>query len=170
MICGACAYPFSTGDRWHRNELCELPEVLCGGCEVEFISCAARASQPETAEAQNSLQMREEHLHLLPELARDRVVGRLGDRTRPIPGGLEDRSRYLSTRLLGAAARLQVAGITIGLAGAVAKHAIFIGFFLPGFREGPAALLQLLAARADVDIPLGIIGEVGAFECPGPPG
>ena len=128
-ICGACAYPSSTGDRWGRKELCELPE-----------------------------------------LAGDRVVGRLSDRTRPIPGGLEDRSRYLSTRLLGAAARLQVAGITIGLAGAVAKHAIVIGFLLPGFREGPAALLQLLAARADVDIPLGIIGEVGALECPIPTG
>lgn len=54
---------------WDRKELGELPEVLCGGCEVEFIACAVWPPQSETVEAQDALQMREQHLNLFPQLA-----------------------------------------------------------------------------------------------------
>ena len=46
----------SRPSRWlrlfgHRNEFRELSEVLCGGCEEEFVVGAAWPAQPEPSEA-----------------------------------------------------------------------------------------------------------------------
>ena len=124
---------------------------------MEFVSRAVRAPQSKTAQAQNALQMREQHLHLLSQPAGDRVLGGPGDRTCPVPGWFEDRPEDLARGLLRAAACLQRAGIAIGLAGPVAEHAVLVSFFLAGLREGPAALLQLFTAWTSVDIGLGFI-------------
>jgi hypothetical protein len=42
-----------------RDELCELPEILGGSRQEELVSSTQWASQPETVEAQDALQVRE---------------------------------------------------------------------------------------------------------------
>ncbi|MBL3611232.1 SMP-30/gluconolactonase/LRE family protein [Rhodovulum sulfidophilum] len=85
----------------------------------------------------------------------DPATGRDDATELPTAAGLlaEDSSGEIVLGLehgLGTAARPQVVGIAIGLAGPIVEHAILIRRHLPGFREGSPALLQLLAARAGV--------------------
>ena len=67
------------GRFWHREELGELPEVLGGGGEEEFVVGAAWAAQSESAQSEDALEMGEEHLDLFPELAGERVLVCFGD-------------------------------------------------------------------------------------------
>ena len=57
----------------------QLSEVLRGSGEKEFISGAAWASEPKPAEAENALQMGEEHFNLLSELAGQAIFFGPGD-------------------------------------------------------------------------------------------
>ena len=45
-----------------RNQLCQLSEVLDGGSEQELVLSTKRTSQPESVEAQDALEMCEQHL------------------------------------------------------------------------------------------------------------
>jgi hypothetical protein len=40
------------------DELCQLPQILGGGCKQEFVASAAWSSQPQSTEPQNPLKMR----------------------------------------------------------------------------------------------------------------
>ncbi len=51
----------------HRDEFGELPKVLGGCCEDEFITRAARSSKSQTVEPENALEMSEQHLNLFPK-------------------------------------------------------------------------------------------------------
>jgi len=53
----------------HRDQLCQLSEVLGGGCKVEFVAHTAWTSQSQPAEPENALEMGEQHLDLLSKLA-----------------------------------------------------------------------------------------------------
>ena len=52
-------------DRRRRDQLGELPEVLGGGGEEELVAGAVRPSKPEAIEAQDALEVSEQHLDLL---------------------------------------------------------------------------------------------------------
>jgi hypothetical protein len=47
------------------EELCEFPEVLGGGRQVELVAGTIRPSQSQTVELQDALQVRKEHFDLL---------------------------------------------------------------------------------------------------------
>ena len=51
--------------RGQWDQLCQLPEVLDRGGQEELISSTKRTSQPEAIEAQDALEMCEQHLDLL---------------------------------------------------------------------------------------------------------
>lgn len=149
----------------YREDLGELPEVLGGGGEVEFVVCATWAAQSKPVQTENPLQVREQHLDLLSELARDCILRRSSNRPGHIAGWLVDRPCHLTRRFFRTAARFQSTAIAIGLAGPVTEHAIFILFLLSGLCKCPAGLLQFLAAWTGVDILLSIIGEISPLEC-----
>ena len=48
------------------DQLCELPQILGGGRQEELVLSTQWASQPETVEPQDALEVREEHFNLLP--------------------------------------------------------------------------------------------------------
>ena len=51
---------------WQWDQLCQFSEVLGGGSQEELVSSAKWTSQPEPIEAQDALEMCEQHLDLLP--------------------------------------------------------------------------------------------------------
>jgi hypothetical protein len=67
-----------------RDQLCELPEILGGGRQKELVSSTQWASQPETVEAQDTLEVRKEHFDLLPLTPRCHVGIGLGDFARDV--------------------------------------------------------------------------------------
>ncbi len=62
-----------------RDKFCELSEVLCGCCEVEFIPRTTGASQSKPVEFQDALEMGKQHLHLFAQFAGDRIVSGPGN-------------------------------------------------------------------------------------------
>src|SRR5713101_2823549 len=109
--------------------------------------------------------MGEQHLDLLPLPARDDVGLGLGDGTSLVAGGFIDRAWYLASRSIRAAARLQRAGVAVRLASAVA-HGVVLRRCGPWRGERSSVFLQLLAARADVDVARPVVGEVVTREGP----
>ena len=71
-----------------RDQLCQLSEVLDGGSEEELVLSTKRTSQPESVEAQDALEMCEQHLDLFPFTPRDHVGFSLGDIARDVSGVL----------------------------------------------------------------------------------
>lgn len=57
-----------------RDQSCKLAKVLNGGGEVELVSCTVRTSKAEPIETEDPFQVGEQHLDLLPGVAR-RDVG-----------------------------------------------------------------------------------------------
>ena len=51
---------------WHRDQLCHLAEVLGGGGEEELVSCSVWTSQTQAIHPEDALEVREQHLDLLP--------------------------------------------------------------------------------------------------------
>ena len=83
---------------------------------------AVRASQSEPVQAQNALEVREQHLDLLALTSRRHIGLGPGDATRHISGSLVDRARNLAGRHLRTAPRLKLADIAVVLAGVVVKR------------------------------------------------
>ncbi len=50
----------------HPDELGELAEVLGGGAQEKLVFCSVRASETQAIQLQNALEVRKQHLHLLP--------------------------------------------------------------------------------------------------------
>ena len=78
------------------SELGELPEVLGGGGQEEFIPGAVRPSQAQAVELQDPLEMREQHLDLLPFVPGSLELRRSGKSTGVVAGlwGLREISQY----------------------------------------------------------------------------
>ena len=70
------------GGQW--DQLCQLSEVLDCGSEEELVLSTGRTSQPEPIEAQDALEMREQHLDLLPFASRPDIGISLGDFARNV--------------------------------------------------------------------------------------
>ena len=107
--------------------------------------------------------MGEQHLDLLPFAPRDVVGVGSGDVAGDVPGAFMDGTRHLPSRPVGAAVGLQRAGVAIDLGSAIAIGVVRRGIRMIG-AEGSALLLQILAARAAIQVGGGTIGEVGAGE------
>ena len=73
-----------------RDQLCQLSEVLGGGSQQELVLSTKRTSQPEPVEAQDALEMCEQHLDLLPFTPRRHVGLSLGDIARNVSGVFVD--------------------------------------------------------------------------------
>jgi hypothetical protein len=67
-----------------QDQLCQLPEVLGRGSQEELVSSTDWTSQPEPVEAQDALQVREQHFDLLTFTARPDVGIGLRDVARNI--------------------------------------------------------------------------------------
>jgi hypothetical protein len=77
-----------SGWHWgrHLDQLCQLSEVLFGGSQQEFVLSTKWTSQPEPIEAQDAIQMREQHFDLLPFTARPDIGIGLSDVARNVSG------------------------------------------------------------------------------------
>ena len=135
---------------------------------MELVARAAWASQSKTAQTQDALEMGEEHLDFLPQLARDRVLVGFGEVAGHVAGAFVDGPENLTHRLSWGAPRLKGTSIAVGLARAVAHHAFGIDARARGLvgLRWPVELLQRLAGRTDVGVGLAVVGEVGALEGP----
>jgi hypothetical protein len=77
-----------SGQHWgrQRDQLCQLSEVLGGGSQQELVVSTKWTSQPEPIEAQDALQVREQHFDLLPFTARPDIGIGLRDVARNVSG------------------------------------------------------------------------------------
>ena len=104
--------------------------------------------------------MGKQHLHLLSLTHRDDIIIRLGDISCHIAGILEDGAHDLANGFFGNNNPFQGGGLAVMLAGAISAHTITInGISL--FLERTAILMQGFAAGTVVNVPIGIIDEVG---------
>src|SRR5262245_43395640 len=69
-----------------QDQLCQLSEVLGAGRQEELVPSATWTSQPEPVEAQDALQVREQHFDLLPFTARPDIGVGLRDIARKVSG------------------------------------------------------------------------------------
>src|SRR3954453_16287985 len=94
-----------------QDQLGELAEVLGGGGEEELVLGTIRAPQAQAVKLQDTLEVGEQHLDLLP-LAAGREIG-VGQRQTPseIACALVDRAQDLAGRPVGRAALLEAAGV-----------------------------------------------------------
>ena len=58
----------------HRDQLGQLAKVLSGGCEGELVARAVWTLWSQAIELENALEVREQHLDLLPEPARSAAL------------------------------------------------------------------------------------------------
>ena len=77
-----------SGRHWcgQRDQLCQLSEVLDCSSEEELVLGPIWPSQPEPIKAQDALEMREQHLDLLPFTARPDIGIGLRDVARNVSG------------------------------------------------------------------------------------
>ena len=93
----------------------------------------------------------EQHLDLLPQLPGCSALVGLGDVTGPVASALVDRPRHLARGCLRGAPRLHWACVAVVLAGAIEECRAVV--------HQPTRASEHLARRAEVDIPVEIVGE-----------
>src|SRR4029079_19219651 len=119
--------------------------------------------QAQAVQLQDTLEVGEQHLNLLPPAA-GREIGLVQRQiTSEIACALVDRAQDLAGRHVGRAALLEAAGVAVELARAVAHQAVLIDE-RAWFAIHLPSLPQALAARADVAVVGMILDEVGSFE------
>jgi len=110
----------------HREKLGELAKVLGGGGEEELVSGPFGTSKAKPVELQDALEVREQHLDLLPLTP----GGDVGFAFREIPcqitSAFVDRTGNFASRLPRAALLLERTGPAIPLTGPVAHEAVLI--------------------------------------------
>jgi hypothetical protein len=79
----SCSSELQSG---RQDQLCQLSEVLGGGRQEELVPSTKGASQSEAIEAQDALQVREQHLDLLPFTPRPDIGIGLRDVARNVSG------------------------------------------------------------------------------------
>jgi hypothetical protein len=90
----------------HRDQLGELPEVLGGGSEEELVFCAVRASEAQAVQLQDALEVREQHLDLLPLAPGSQISICQRQITSEIARAFMDRARDFARGLAGATSLL----------------------------------------------------------------
>jgi hypothetical protein len=117
---------------------------------------ACGASQAQSIEAEDALEVGEQHLHLLALAVREGVGLGLDDGVRQVAGPLEDGARHFARRRVRAALGLESAGLAVLLVGAVEQrravgsgprrwHGIFAWGGSP--RRGPPSRVPPLGAQ-----------------------
>ena len=110
----------------HRKKLGQLAEVLGGGGEEELISGSVWTAKAKPVELQDTLEMRKQHLDLLPLAPGSDICFALRQIPRQFPSTFVDRARDFAGRLTGTALFLELTGPAIPLAGPVAHEAVLI--------------------------------------------
>ena len=87
--------------RRSRHQLRETAQVLCGGRQRELELGATRSAQPQAAEMQDALQVREQHLDAFALTARPLEGLGLGERTRNVTSLLIDAAQDLRAGSFG---------------------------------------------------------------------
>jgi hypothetical protein len=100
-------------------QLGEFAEVLDGCREVELVLGAVGSSEAEAVEADDAFEVREQHLDLLPGVARRDISIGPGNIPRLLAGALVPRPGDLPGGLVGRASGLQQAGSAILFPGKV---------------------------------------------------
>ena len=109
----SCSNP---GEGRHGPELGEPSQVLRGGGQQELIPCATRATQSQTRQPQDALEVGKQHLDLLAVVTGALEGRRAGQGSGDIPGILIQIARHPAPGRVGAAAQLEIAALTIGSA------------------------------------------------------
>ena len=130
-------------------------EVLNGGGQQELVSSAGEASQSEANHREDVLGLAKEPFDLLALGAGDPIGLGLHQGTGSIACRLVRVARDPACRCIGAAFRLQRTGIAIILARDIAIGVVGVE---------PAGGPQGLVARADIEVTLLVIDEVGSRE------
>ena len=88
----------------HRDDLGHFAQVLGGGCEEELVFGAIWSPKAQSVELEDSLEVGEQHLHLLSLAARGNIS--VGERNRPclVPSCFMNRSQNLARWHVGRAA------------------------------------------------------------------
>ena len=94
-------------------ELGNFPQILSRCGEQKFVFGAERSAQAQSAQLQNPLQMREQHLNFFPLFARGPIVIGLGDVARHVSGVFMDRARDFARRFLWTALGFQSADAAV---------------------------------------------------------
>jgi len=144
--------------RGQWDQLCQLPEVLDRCSQEELVSSTKWPPQPEPIEAQDALEMCEQHLDLLPFAPRRHVGFGPGDVACDVTGAFVDGAWDLASGDVRTTTWLKLAGIAVTFAGAIEQCCPII--------HQSSGRGQLLAGWTDVDIGFLIIGEGFARERP----
>jgi hypothetical protein len=104
-----------------------LRRVLSGRGQQELIASTARTAQSQAIEAQDALQVGEQHLDFLPMPPRAAIGVGLGGVVGQVTSTFVNATRHLPGRLLAAAARLEAAGVAVILAGAIEELIVVHG-------------------------------------------
>jgi hypothetical protein len=158
--CGYGEWPRWAAGFSGRRQWCWLDgqfRHLSGRGQEELVASTARTAQSQAIEAQDALEVGEQHLDFLPLSPRRAIGVGLGDGAGHVTSALVDAARHLARRLLGTAALFEAAEVAVVLAGAMEELEVVHDRALAG---------QYLAARADPDVPLVVVGEVLTRERP----
>jgi hypothetical protein len=117
-----------------------------------------------TPEAQDPLEVGEQHLDFLPPTTGLHVFWRCGVRTGHVASIFMQIPRDLAGDCVGAATRLELADVAIQFAGAIESCALGCDA-ASGNGVGASELDQLFARGAGVTVAFSVEGEVGAGEC-----
>ena len=151
---------FSVSFRQFEQPPDRTPQILGGGGECELVFHAQRSSEPQTVEAQDTLQMREQHLNLLAPFLRDFVKRRRRATASKITHHLVFPALKAAGIAVRAALRLQWASLTARLCRAVlawlhlGRDAVRVGII-------PPRVPQILPLRTNKSVILIIPGKVG---------
>jgi hypothetical protein len=87
--------------RWPDDQFRQFAEILSGRGQEELVAGTARTAQSQAIEAQDALQVGEQHLDFLPLPPRAAIGVGLGDVAGQVTSSFVDAARNLARRLLG---------------------------------------------------------------------
>ena len=102
-----CRHTYSWDWWFSSHEPGKTSQVLCSGGQRELVAGASEASQPQSIQPQDALEVCEQHLDLLPLAARPSVLLGGADASRYVAGGFVNAARDLAYRRVRATPLLQ---------------------------------------------------------------
>jgi len=135
---------------------------LGGGGKEKFVVGSVRTSQSQTREAQNPLEMGEQHLDFLPTATGLHVLRRCGVRTSHVAGVFMQIPRNFAGDCVRTL-RFESVSVAIQFAGAIESCALGCDA-ASGNGVGASELDKLFARGADVTVAFRVEGKVGAGE------
>src|SRR6478735_6912783 len=130
---------------------------------MELVPGTVWATQTQSVELQDALEVREQHLDFLSLATRRDVGVSGGDVAGQVASPFMDRAGDLARRHVGRTAFPQAAAAAVLLSRAIADEAV-LADIAPGGREVAVPGAKALAARADVAVVVMVAGEGIAFE------